>query len=919
MSENSANVFPNAGGPPKTPPSLKSHRFLFAKAAGLDTPAATKVDEAGISPSIVADAADADFNEAGLKVGDRIKLRKHFRTTCSMASLPENFPMLPPPPATTSATAHQARSNAPETIHHMESQRVAGPKTTGEEEEETEMGNFVGDEFDDYFLRATAANADEAFDLKSVAELNMWEKTKIFYNKVIGGDFAEEDGSMIIIKSVLYFSQDVTTRAFTKRTRMIALNSLIGRTPSKSVNDRAKEALKNLIRNLMVQETKDLISGLSNPHVVITYKDTLHMLNSLLMSEDNGIIPTRYLELIHYQLVGQVTGKRSIERNTIAASSWQLRIEVPVPGGQKFRMMSFIHCYMKEKGLGTYIVSFMEADSLEMNLVVITLILLERKGMIRSAIDVYEGREQLSIDPNIFETPAALLVKIKAAEKKAKVEVIKRLRGDEEADETRSALKAFISHIIAQDKPGDKIPFYTNYHESLLMNSRSNAENNANYRELGERCGYRPTQRNNFSATGGRAFCRQASRNVDSLGVEIDSHLNKSLSHSSAIALKHYENANAYREIMPVNIFHPGIDYDMAVFAVNTSEVTPAFKRPEFFKPNWTPQLAPLPPAIEFITKQAFRPLLNCPCPVIGCSFPPYYYAGDLRAHVHKNHSKGRHTFLCKCNRTWDTFLKYRRHIGGTDGCTQCPQKDLDPLVIPNNYKPSIPPPGVAYFLCNVCPEKYFTTRKGVTRHISEDHKGAEVGYNDGLFCPPVASAAETLEAPSAASTGSVGGGKTASRKCTVNFSFGQRRSTGTHAARGTAIDTSTARATDTGDLLASVPPTSNLMESFADPFASVLPANNLMETFTDPYESLLIRREKRFQQPDNVVHPTTAAGAQPRPQSDIDLNPELNDPRGDARRRLNNSAAHDFAMAQPHGRHDTDSVAEDEITLVPL
>jgi hypothetical protein len=80
-------------------------------------------------------------------------------------------------------------------------------------------------------------------------------------------------------------------------------------------------------------------------------------------------------------------------------------------------LRTHIHVLAKIKGDGQYQQKIFEVASnmTHANAIVLLLILMEWKGMITSALDVYEGREELYMDQNKWESPQVLAGKLERA------------------------------------------------------------------------------------------------------------------------------------------------------------------------------------------------------------------------------------------------------------------------------------------------------------------------------------------------------------------------------------------------------------------------------------------------------------------------------------------------------------------------
>jgi hypothetical protein len=198
------------------------------------------------------------------------------------------------------------------------------------------------------------------------------------------------------------------------------------------------------------------------------------------------------------------------------------------------------------------------------------------------------------------------------------------------------------------------------------------------------------------------------------------------------VAYKCYEeDSNSYRARYPHNILQANVDPALANFAVESGRETTgnAFDNPAIFKKDAPKLLDPLPLPLEFIRAQAFSPMLNSKCPVIGCD-EEYFYAGDLYEHVKTHKSKGT-KLLCPCGNTYPTYKQYKDHLK-----YYCKKKTEAALYSVNEKRSKTkgPPPGTAYFICSACPGKWFVTEKNAKGHCKERGCGGQCvdGYLPG-------------------------------------------------------------------------------------------------------------------------------------------------------------------------------------------
>jgi hypothetical protein len=455
--ENCANALPEAG-------LQATPRTKYAQAAGLD-PNATGRFSAEFSPSMVLHANTDDYKAAGLTMRDKFRLEKYAN---SLAMVPEDAIVAPFSGAATAAASQPLDATAPNVLSSStdgaapiiqaatvtenpsevsimiaemkrlreltETLVLAGTlqaqdkqvdpsatKSTGLDAEMTEM-------MGEGLVSLQLDRAAEQKLLKSIATLNKWAKARKLYDLFMGGDFHNDSGTQIILRACRYSIDCVAKKASSRRSVLQAISSMVKQDVNKVVHFDAQRELEQILKLLSVKELKDMKNGSSSSNVSITFDDTKHIINCCMAREPNQFITTSKLELIQFQMIGQVTGKRVVERGTIAASSWKMTRHRRKDGAT-VRKMSFIHCYMKGYGIGMYDCSFMESVNmpLEANAIVITLVLLERKGMIKNALDVYEGREPLEIDGTVFETAEDLAAKLHQVEATAKPLMIAKL------------------------------------------------------------------------------------------------------------------------------------------------------------------------------------------------------------------------------------------------------------------------------------------------------------------------------------------------------------------------------------------------------------------------------------------------------------------------------------------------------------
>ena len=106
----------------------------------------------------------------------------------------------------------------------------------------------------------------------------------------------------------------------------------------------------------------------------------------------------KQVQSIFKLVFGQNTARRSIEMGMIAPSTFCLK---ETENGTQ--ILSFVYVYAKRKGVGSFAQSVASLPSVEECPVTWFLLLAQGIGMIKSALNCWDGKEELAPDPALRE------------------------------------------------------------------------------------------------------------------------------------------------------------------------------------------------------------------------------------------------------------------------------------------------------------------------------------------------------------------------------------------------------------------------------------------------------------------------------------------------------------------------------------
>jgi hypothetical protein len=556
--------------------------------------------------------------------------------------------------------------------------------------------------------------------LKSACTLKKYTNSQRWYEKTFGmmNQQSLDDIVENLCKYVLDDSDGFS--AATKRTRIEDIKALL-KIQNRSIDTNGKQGgcITGVTQLLSKQEDKDRRSGKSVGWVAFSDLDYLHMMNSIIMYY--GALPDSELQTLHQLLMGKTTGRHSGEIQWLAAASWT--IDFLNCDGQILRTMRCVLCNKKIDGPGKYTVCFAEPmdENTEVNLVVITLLLLERKKMINSALSVYDEAEVLSIDANVFETADELHAKLLEATDLMKEDNLGKLEETTDADIEEAVLPAGVVFYVREldKKQGDKIPFYTTCSAGLQTSTRSSSFAGT-IKEFGVLFGWTPSRSLRFGGTCARKGARQDDTGEVRGSTNKEKHLNHQLGHTSNVALRHYENYRDYNNAIPANLLQKSTDPKLLQKVVSNFAVRASFEDPTFFNQAHPKLLDRLPPSRDFLQAYAHDPESDPEAAFVclgdDCE-KQFLYCMDWRKHMSSRECGSRQFHgCCWCPMKFNNseYIKVSEHLSFCKGRPASTFK----------MKPVVAKAEAQRYSCEC--GRSFAAKKGLARHKKEHCKVAK-------------------------------------------------------------------------------------------------------------------------------------------------------------------------------------------------
>lgn len=196
------------------------------------------------------------------------------------------------------------------------------------------------------------------------------------------------------------------------------------------------------------------------------------------------------------------SSRRHFESTTIAPATFTYRHDTSV--------LEFKYLHAKRRGTGRNKQTVSTMPNVEDCGVVWTLLLLQKIGAIESAVDVWDGKEQLQVDAQHFENAESLRKLLDTAKKTLNE---KQVRALENGDDR--ALDNLLDTMAKVHKTEDPVPIFllpSNKHGEPSSKRMSSAAHDRLLRELGTRYGYVSSHQTYFGTTAARKGCIQTAR-----------------------------------------------------------------------------------------------------------------------------------------------------------------------------------------------------------------------------------------------------------------------------------------------------------------------------------------------------------------------------------------------------------------------
>jgi hypothetical protein len=364
-------------------------------------------------------------------------------------------------------------------------------------------------------------------------------------------------------------------------------------------------------------------------------------------------LPFKVIDVVTMVIIGQTTGRRKFELLTIASSDMQLKIIRNGDGAVVLRELRLTYCWKKNLGVGKYQQLIVGNSKLENDAITFILLKAQHQGMIKSALDVYQGAERLDIDASLYESSDLLQRKLRDASKDLNQK--QREQFDHGLNEPSTTLMSALIDKECVNDPSYRIPFWVASDSTLCsVTSKRMTESSSNEYISRMICktgrnknhhGYVSSAKKKIGITSTRKSFRTNTSGVVSANANFDlqNHLAKHCSHTEAVGKSHYENEMEYQNMIPANVQQLG-DQGTADTVMMRIEHPPLYEQDGYHVEGHRFYTDALPDPKVFLKQQSATATPNglgeIKCPVVACNHKKAYrfYADFAEQHLRKCH-----------------------------------------------------------------------------------------------------------------------------------------------------------------------------------------------------------------------------------------------------------------------------------------
>ena len=368
--------------------------------------------------------------------------------------------------------------------------------------------------------------------------------------------------------------------------------------------------------------------------VAYTRHDMRHVMNDVIKNHSpGGIIPLVDLQVFVQMVIQRTTSCRVVESHFISAADWKIHFKRerdpnnPSKERIALREMSFAFGWQKMFGPAPKhkLVRESREGLTEDNVVALVLVFMERRGMITSAADVYQGKAPLKIDASQWETVEDTVAALKLAKDQLFDRNLCRVVGDHDeylfgrqkddpeyqsrkASALEDDVKAKSFYRLAAEarkKHGKKV-FFCSYDRNGMPKKEGQTyeQRQDRYRSIHQRAGYTNSKSMMLGGTQQRKGFFNNTGKTQNNGMSDDTLLDCHGLNGRGVRLKSYIDQEQIRQAVPSNLLQDGVarhpdDDGQGVF------INPAYTRRGYFdKENFTPITEALPVSTDFIAQQ---------------------------------------------------------------------------------------------------------------------------------------------------------------------------------------------------------------------------------------------------------------------------------------------------------------------------